>query len=254
MYPRPSGLVTLTTDFGVADPYAGVMKGAVARASAKPQVVDLSHDVPPQDIAAGAFVLWSAIGRFPAGSVHCGVVDPGVGSDRRILAACARGDYWLVPDNGLLGAVLTSDTAAEVRAVDLERLGVQREAVTFDGRDVFAPVAAMLSSGRYGFSALGPRVEDGDCTDHVFAGGDRVVHVDHYGNLVTNVSAERGSGRGVRLAGVEVAPQRTYADVEDGALLAYVGAFGLLEVAARGDSAAKRLGIGRGAAVTLHPA
>ena len=143
MYPRPSGLVTLTTDFGVADPYAGVMKGAVARASAKPQVVDLSHDVPPQDIAAGAFVLWSAIGRFPAGSVHCGVVDPGVGSDRRILAACARGDYWLVPDNGLLGAVLTSDTAAEVRAVDLERLGVQREAVTFDGRDVFAPVAAM---------------------------------------------------------------------------------------------------------------
>jgi S-adenosylmethionine hydrolase len=78
--------------------------------------------------------------------------------------------------------------------------------------------------------------------------------VDHYGNLVTNVSAERGIGRGVRLAGVEVAPQRTYADVEDGALLAYVGAFGLLEVAARGDSAAERLGIGRGAAVTLHPA
>lgn len=253
MYPRPSGLVTLTTDFGVADPYAGIMKGAVVRASSKPQVVDLSHDVPPQDIAAGAFVLWSAIGRFPSGSVHCGVVDPGVGSDRQILAACARGDYWLAPDNGLLGAVLTSDSASEVRVVDLEHLGVQREAVTFDGRDVFAPVAAMLSSGRYGFSALGPRAEDGDRTDHVFSGEDRVVYVDHYGNLVTNVVAARGRGHGVLLAGVEVAPHRTYADVEDGALLAYVGAFGLLEVAARGHSAAKRLGIGRGAGVTLLP-
>ena len=90
MYARPSGIVTLTTDFGLRDPYVGILKGALMAASDKPRVVDLSHDVAPQDIAMGAFLLWSAVDRFPPGTVHVGVVDPGVGTARRLLAVTAH--------------------------------------------------------------------------------------------------------------------------------------------------------------------
>jgi S-adenosylmethionine hydrolase len=251
MFARPSGIVSLTTDFGPADPYVGIMKGALLRASNKVQVVDLGHGVAAQDVAAGAFQLWSAIGRFPDGTVQVGVVDPGVGTARRVVGAAAHGQYWLAPDNGLLGAVLASDPAAEVRELDLEHLRVQRQAPTFDGRDVFAPVAAFLSTGRYGFSALGPRVQDMDADDPVFGGADRVVHVDHYGNLITNVPADRCRDARIEVGGRTIALQATYGDVAEGELLAYVGSFGLLEVAARDGSAATVLGIGRGAPVAL---
>lgn len=244
MFARPSGIVTLTTDFGLADPYVGIMKGALLRASNKAQIVDLSHGVPAQQVASGAFVLWSAIGRFPDGTVHVGVVDPGVGTSRRVLGAAAHGQYWLAPDNGLLGAVIASDPMAEVRELDLEHLRVRREANTFDGRDVFAPVAAYLATGRYGFTALGARVDDASADDPVFAGPDRVVHVDHYGNLVTNVPADRGRDAVVKIGDRDVAMQTTYGDVAEGELLAYVGSFGLLEIAAREGSAAAELGIG----------
>ncbi|MFK7741044.1 MAG: S-adenosyl-l-methionine hydroxide adenosyltransferase family protein [Planctomycetota bacterium] len=264
MIPRPSGIVTLTTDFGLEDPYVGILKGALLRASDKPRMVDLSHGVPPQDLAAGAFVLWSAINRFPDGTVHVGIVDPGVGSDRRILAAAAHDQFWLAPDNALLGAVLAGDPAAEVREVDLEHLRIQREAVTFDGRDVFAPVAAMLASGRFGFSALGVRIDDAKADDLLFgsavdcpgAGGKtkgRVVHVDHYGNLIVNVPAEHVAAAKSVQVGSECVPLlRTYTDAATGGLLAYVGSFGLLEVAVRNGSASAKLGIGRGATIELQ--
>jgi S-adenosylmethionine hydrolase len=251
MYPRPAGVVTLTTDFGVRDPYVGIMKGALLKAAPKAQVVDLSHAVPPQDVAAGAFVLWSALQRFPDGTVHVGVVDPGVGTDRRLVAVAARSQYWLAPDNGLLGAVLAAAPDAEVRELDLDHLGVVREAVTFDGRDCFAPVAGMLCAGRYGFRALGARVDDVERGDMVFSGGDRVVHVDGFGNLVTNVPGARAGATSIEVGGRTVLVQRTYSDVAAGALVGYVGSFGLVEVAAREGSAAASLGIGVGAAVVV---
>jgi len=251
MFARPSGIVTLTTDFGLTDPYVGILKGALLRASNKPQVVDLSHGIPAQDVAAGAFAMWSAIARFPDGTVHVGVVDPGVGTSRRLIAAAAHQCYWLAPDNGLLGAVIASDPAAEVRELDLEHLRVRREANTFDGRDVFAPVAAFLSSGRYGFTAVGPRCEPGNVADPVFGGADRVVHVDHYGNLVSNIAGDRAADARVQVAGRELSLQTTYGDVAPGELLAYVGSFGLLEIAARDGSAAAVLGIGRDEPIQL---
>jgi len=250
VYPRPAGIVTLSTDFGVEDPYVGIMKGAVLRASPKPRVVALAHAVPPQDVDAGAFVLWSAIGRFPDGTVHCGVVDADAGAAQRVLAACAHGAYWLAPDNGLLSAVLTQDASSEVRSVDLQHLGIRRGSATFDGRDVFAPVAALLSAGRYGFSTVGPRVEDAASTDRVFGGADRVVHVDRCGNLVTNIRADRAVGAALELGGVRVPVRRACADDEPGGLSAYVGSFGLFEVAARGGSAADQLDLARGAPVS----
>lgn len=255
MYPRPSGIVTLTTDFGLRDPYVGIMKGALWSASDKPRLVDLSHDVAPQDVAMGAFVLWSAVQRFPTGTVHVGVVDPGVGTSRRLLAAAAHGQYWLVPDNGLAAAVLGATDAHEVRQLDLQHLRIQRTCETFDGREVFAKVAAWLASGRYGFSAMGPRVSDAELNDPVFGGAPRVVHVDHYGNLISNVRADASwQGRKVRCGDHEVTVHKTFGDVPAGDLLAYVGSFGLLEVAASSGSAADQLSLQRGAPIALPSA
>lgn len=250
MLPRPSGLVTLSTDFGHRDPYVGVMKGAMLRAASKVQIVDVGHDVPPQDLEVAAFFVAALIGRFPAGTVHLTVVDPGVGTARRLLAVAAHDGYWLAPDNGVLSPVLAGDAAVDVRAIDVEHLGVRPESHTFHGRDVLGPVAAWLATGRYGFSALGPRV-----VDPVRAPGNptlRVLHVDHYGNLISNVTSDAfGAAQGLRVGGRAIPKQRTFGDVPPGELLAYVGSYGFVEVARREGSAAQALEVGRGAPVEL---
>lgn len=250
---RPSGIVTLLTDFGTVDPYVGVMKGALLRVFAKATLVDLGHAVPPQDVAAGSFWLAAAIDHFPAGTVHVAVVDPGVGTARRLLAVQAFQCWWLGPNNGLLGTVFTRDAAAEIRAIDLEHLQLRPSSRTFHGRDVLAPVAGWLASGRYGFASLGPRVTDP--VPLVLPEAPGIVHVDHYGNLVTNVDASRASGvRHIRLAGHTIPVRGTYADAAPGELLAVVGSFGRLEIAANGASAARTLGCGRGTPIELLPA
>lgn len=252
MFPRPSGVVTLTTDFGTDDPYVGIMKGALLRASPKVQCVDLCHAVAPQDVATGAFVLWSAIGRFALGTVHVAVVDPGVGTGRRLLAAAAHECYWLAPDNGLLGGVLGGDGVQEVRMLDLPHLGIAPESNTFHGRDVLAPVAAWLAGGRYGFSAMGPRVADVAVGAAPLAGERRIVYVDRFGNAISNLGAAEVRGaRAVRVGGVEVPLRRTYGDVAAGECLAYVGSFGLVEIGVNGGSAARGLGLAVGAGVQV---
>lgn len=252
MAPRPSGIVTLLSDFGLCDPYVGVMKGAVMRASSRVVIVDLGHGVPPQDIAAGAFWLAATIGRFPPGTVHVAVVDPGVGTDRRLLAVSAAECFWLAPDNGLLAPVLAADPAAEVRAIDALHLNLRPPSRTFHGRDVLAPVAGWLAGGRYGFSALGPRIDDPVAGTEPFGGNPRVVHVDAFGNLITNVREQDLAGVAtVRIGGQSVQLRGTYADAATGQLLALVGSYGLLEVAVNGGSAAKTLGLQRGAPIEL---
>ncbi len=250
MHPRPSGIVALLTDFGLADPYVGIMKGAVLRASPKVQIVDVTHDVAPQDVEAGAFFVGALVGRFPSGTVHVAVVDPGVGTARRLLAVAAHDAYWLGPDNGVLGAV----TAGEVRAIDVVHLGIRPESNTFHGRDILAPVAAWLAAGRYGFASLGPLVADA-VRRPTGGGSARVVHVDRYGNLVTNVPAAALAGVGaVRVGGQVVPLRRTYGDAPPGGLVALVGSYGLLEVAKNGGDAARATGSGRGAPIELVPA
>lgn len=252
MPPRPSGIVTLLTDFGHRDPYVGVMKGAVLRANPKAVLVDLGHEVPPQDVTAGAFWWAAAIERFPIGSVHVGVVDPGVGTARRILAALACDCIWLAPDNGLLAAVLAADQAAEVRAVDVEHLQLRPVSRTFHGRDVFAPVAGWLAGGRYGFASLGPRVDDAAPGELPFAGPPQVVHVDGYGNAITNVPAAALAGVAAIEVGGQTLPVRgAYGDVAPGEPLALVGSYGLLEIAVNGGNAAERLGLRRGTRIGL---
>jgi len=253
MLPRPSGTVVLLTDFGTRDPYVGQMKGMVLRSHPKAVLVDLSHDVPPQDVALGAFFLRSAVGRFPPGSIVVGVVDPGVGTDRRVLCGCRHALYWIAPDNGLLGEVLSLPGDGELRAVDQAHLGLPRPSRTFHGRDLLAPLAGNLAAGRYGFSSIGPRIDDPVQLRPFAAGARRVVHVDHYGNLLTNVTAAAAAGaRAVRIAGRRVPIGGRYADAERGEPLALVNSYDLLEIAVNLGSAAATLCAGLGAEIELE--
>lgn len=253
MHPRPSGIVTLLTDFGGRDPYVGILKGAVLRRAPKAVLVDLCHEVAAQDVAHGAF-LWHAVpGRFPMGTVHLAVVDPGVGTDRALLAACAHEAYWIAPDNGLCAAIVAADPQAEVRRIAWDQLGLQPESNTFHGRDLLAPIAGFLASGRYSFSALGPRVEPTPLD--AGSAAPRIVHVDGFGNLISNVpvAALDGIG-GVRVAGRVLPLYRTYAEAAPGELIALVGSSGLLELAQNRGHAANVLGVGRGEPIELVPA
>ena len=251
MHPRPSGIVTLLTDFGLADPYVGILKGALLRAAPKVTMVDLCHDVPPHDLVTGAFFVGATIGRFPSGTVHVAVVDPGVGTARALLAVAAHDNYWLGPDNGLLSPLWQPEgREADVRQIDVDHLGLRPESRTFHGRDLLAPVAGWLAGGRFGFSALGPRFAPQQTLPAQAT--PRVVHVDRFGNLITSLRAEPfATARGVRLGGRSIPRHGTYGDVPPGSLLAYVGSFGLVEVAQHGGSAARSLDLARGAPVEL---
>ena len=254
-YPRPLGHVALLSDFGQQDPYAGILRGAVLAAAPRALIVDLTHEVPPQDIATGAMFLAAAIGRFPKGTVFDAVVDPGVGTPRRPLAIATDDAYWIGPDNGLFSLVLEHCPDAEIRSIDRDGLRLGPLSATFHGRDLFAPSAGMLATGRYGFAALGPRVSD---PVRLPATGDetpRVVWVDRFGSLITNVRHDAAKTlQAVEIAGARVPLQQTYGDVDEGETVALFGSSGHLEIAVRNGSAARKLGIERGADIVLHSA
>lgn len=262
-------IVTLTTDFGLADAYAGVMKGVILSIAPEATVVDLCHGIAPQDIAGGALAVEAAVDCFPPGSIHVVVVDPGVGSQRAAVAVRSRRHWYVGPDNGVLSLALQADPM--VRAVSLTNPRFHRAVVsaTFHGRDIFAPAAAYLASGV-------DLMELGDPLDHLApaplpparrtARGieGEVIHVDRFGNLVTNIRAQDLAALGgpisaeewtvhagaARISGVA----RTYADVAPGSLVAYVGSSNRLEIAVRNGSAAERLGARAGWAVTIEAA
>jgi S-adenosyl-L-methionine hydrolase (adenosine-forming) len=248
-------LVTLLTDFGLADTYVGQMKGVLQALAPSVTIVDLTHAVPPQDVQAGAFLLWSAVEAFPRGTVHVAVVDPGVGSARLAVAAQARrGDYFVGPDNGLLAPALDrlGGCAAAVKLSNHTYWRAQPSS-TFHGRDIFAPVAAYIATG-VPVSAFGPSVQLQRPFELTFADGRRgeVIHIDTYGNLITNFPAERLPPRfEVRFGDHRVKLVPFYAAAQPGELIALVGSSGLLELAVRDGSAAAVAGAQRGDAVEL---
>lgn len=247
-----SPLVTLLTDFGTADGYVAEMKGVLLTLAPEARLVDASHELPPQDVEYARLALARYWRRFPVGTIHLVVVDPGVGSARRAIAVASDGRLLVGPDNGVLSPALLLPGA---RAVTLPT--PPGAAPTFHGRDLFAPAAARLATGA-ALEALGEpcddpivrrtpearRLDDGAVLGEVIA-------VDRFGNLVTNLLTMRGGS--LEVAGQRLAVRRTYADVAPGTLLALVGSSGLLEVAVREGSAARRLGVARGAAVRLLP-
>jgi S-adenosylmethionine hydrolase len=258
-------LVTLTSDFGTRDSYVAEMKGVLlSEGPSDLRLVDLSHDLPPFDTHAAALFLRAAITRFPRGTIHLVVVDPGVGSARAPIIACTRGQYLVGPDNGVFGYLF--ERGDEVFAIDPQTIGDRIPSSTFHGRDIFAPIAARLAGG-VSPQELGTRV---DTYNHmvfpmVEMHGDvlsgRIIHVDHYGNLITNVQRSTllgflaDSPRERVLISVADRTVRGivdyYAEAELEELLALFGSQGLLEVAAREANAAAKLGASVGAIVRL---
>jgi S-adenosylmethionine hydrolase len=246
-------LITLLTDFGTADGYVAEMKGVLYASAPDAVLVDLTHDIPPQDVEAGRLALARAWRRFPPGTIHLAVVDPGVGTTRAAIAVEAQGRFLLGPDNGILSPALVGGGA------DVVSLPIPPYAsATFHGRDVFAPAAARLAAGE-ALTMLGRFKDDPvlrrtpDTERH--ADGSitgQVLTVDHFGNVLSNIGARLGGS--VTIAGRRVAVCRTYADVPVGSLIALAGSSGFLEVAVRGGSAQALLGVARGAAIHWAPA
>jgi len=246
-------LITLLTDFGTADGYVAEMKGVLYASAPDAVLVDLTHDIPPQDVEAGRLALARAWRRFPPGTIHVAVVDPGVGTTRAAIAVEAQGRFLLGPDNGILSPALVGGGA------DVVSLPIPPYAsATFHGRDVFAPAAARLAAGE-ALTMLGRFKDDPvlrrtpDTERH--ADGSitgQVLTVDHFGNVLSNIGARLGGS--VTIAGRRVAVCRTYADVPVGSLIALAGSSGFLEVAVRGGSAQALLGVARGAAIHWAPA
>jgi S-adenosylmethionine hydrolase len=235
--------LALLTDFGLADPYVGQMKGVLASRAPGVPVVDLSHGVPPQDIRCGRFFLRASLPFFPDGTLFVCVVDPGVGTSRRILWARSDRHSFLAPDNGLLEGL----PLCECREVANEKLSLPVVSSTFHGRDVFAPAAAALAGG-LAPAKLGPAHPLPQGKDEEPA----IVFIDRFGNAVTDLPAEKAMGRtSVRLEGKSYGPlRRTYSDVGEGRPLALVGSFGTVEFAVRGGSFAESFGARPGQKVT----
>lgn len=245
-------LITLLTDFGTADSYVAEVKGVLLSAAPDATLVDVTHAVPPGDVRAGAFLLGRAWHRFPEGTVHLAVVDPGVGTDRAALALAAHGHYFVGPDNGLFTFVLHD---AEVQIVSLP--SPDGASATFHGRDLFAPAAAALAHGTAlaslgePFAGMPGRLV---YTEPHYEGKSvvgQVVYVDRFGTLVTNLTPELVPPYAVvEVEGLEVGTlRRTFGDVPSGGLLAYLGSGGQVEIAVRDGSAARRLGMGVGGRV-----
>ena len=261
-------LITLLTDFGLDDGYVAAMKGVILARAPGACIVDVSHAVAPQDVLHGG-LLWSrALPYFPRGAVHVAVVDPGVGSRRRILAVEARGCIHLVPDNGLIGCALSRREVRRVFAVTRRELFLEEVSATFHGRDVFAPVAAALAGGlplerlgpqvrRYAWVSLPrPRRRRAARGQAVGGGGEivddgEVLHIDRFGSAITNLRRSPDADLvEVVVAGARVDRlSRTFTDVRRGALLVLIGSGGTLEVAVREGSAAEKLDLQRGARV-----
>ncbi len=240
-------IITLLTDFGTRDSYVGEMRGVLLSLAPGATLADVSHEVAPGDVRAGAYLLGRSWIRFPAGSVHVAVVDPGVGGGRAALALGAEGHFFVGPDNGLL-------TPALGRADAIVELPLPPPAsATFHGRDVFAPAAAALAMGAP-LVSLGapPRTAPvrhpiaAPRRDGLATAGE-VIYVDRFGTLVTNLeSAADGS---IEIGGVQLPLHRTFSDVAPGELVAFMGSGGTVEIAVRDGSAAERLGAMIGASV-----
>jgi S-adenosyl-L-methionine hydrolase (adenosine-forming) len=260
----PAGLVALTTDFGLDDPYAGIVKGRILGRLPQARIVDLSHGMPAGRPDLAGFWLRLAWRDFPAGTLHLAVVDPGVGTERAILLGVAEGRALLAPDNGLGPEALRDAAAVEWRAMDPAlpaRMGLPPPSRSFHGRDLFAPLAAELAAGRLAPEDFGPPATPLDPAPLPPAepGEDgvlgQVVLTDRFGNLITNIPATALEGFHqpmveVGVAAIPLAP--TYGAAPPGATLALVNAFGLLEVAVNGGSAAQRLGLAEGTRVRVR--
>lgn len=252
---RPSGIITLTSDFGLSDPYAAMMKGVILSINPSAVLIDISHGIRAGSIIQAARLIRETFVYFPAGTVHLAVVDPGVGSTRRPIALKAREHFFVGPDNGLFWPLMGDDPEARVVRLQESRFFLPAVSRTFHGREIFAPVAAHLSLG-IGLDSMGPLIHDPVSLpiaqpyekDGVLFG--EIVRVDHFGNLVANISSkELGRFLGACLPRIEVANlvisklSRIYAEEEEGVPMALINSSDLLEIAVNLGRASEYAGL-----------
>lgn len=243
-------VITLLTDFGVADYFVGAMKGVILSVNPHAAIVDITHEIPAQDVAAGAFTLLAAYDVFPAGAIHVAVVDPGVGSSRRPIVVSAAGQFFVGPDNGLFSHIYDRHPQFEAFHITATNYFRHPVSTTFHGRDIFAPVAAALAN-EIDVSSLGPRITDPIRlhASHEF----QVIHVDRFGNLITNITrSEFKEGTKLHVKGKVISAFRNFfGENADDDAFAIWGSAGFLEIAVNGRSAAEILDVKRGDKIHL---
>jgi len=251
---RPSGIITITTDFGERDPYVAMMKGVILSINPGARIVDITHQVPARSIREGGSIIKETYPYFPSGTVHLAVIDPGVGGKRRPIAVLADNHLFVGPDNGLFWPIIETQERTEVIHLSEKRYWMRKISPTFHGRDIFAPVASHLSKGIDPF-LLGekihhpttialslPRKENSDLVGEI-------IRVDHFGNLITNITRDHlkpfPQPKGVSIKVGALVLQKlstTYSDVPVGQPLALIGSSNLLEIAINSGDAAHELG------------
>jgi S-adenosylmethionine hydrolase len=258
---RPNSIITITTDFGLKDHYVSAMKAVILGINPDARLIDISHEIPPQDIMAGAWVLKNTAFLYPTGTIHLVVIDPGVGSSRKPIICKLNGHYFVGPDNGLF-SLLAEEFPIEVYEISNKQLRRESVANTFHGRDIFAPAAAHLSNGENPVS-FGELLQDivryrwatPISDDEGIQGW--IVHIDQYGNLITNIPAEMLDGcknHEFRIyAGTTILNSivTTFSDVEDGEAAAYIGSSDMLEISVNKGNAGQLLNIHKGAPVSV---
>ena len=267
---RTVPIITLTTDFGLSNHYAGVMKGVILGICPAAQIVDITHEIPAYNILAGAYAMQQAAGFFPPETIHIVVVDPGVGTTRRGLLADSKDQYFIAPDNGVLSFMLGGNPSVVVRELTNSDLWLKRVSSTFHGRDIFAPVAAAIAAGTAKPKDVGARVEAPVLLDstqpHETHPADTwhgtVLSTDGFGNIITNFPQESFAALPERAFEIDVGAgvarrktQRfriTFGDAKPSELFAYFGSSGFIELAINQASAAARLGVSAGSPVILR--
>lgn len=252
--------VALLSDFGDKDGYVAVLKAVIATICHTPvQFIDISHRIPPQNVNAGAFVLWNSYSYFPEGTLFVCVVDPGVGSERQILAVETERYRFIAPDNGLLNFVLSEEKPRRTFAIENRALFLPQISQTFHGRDIFAPVAAQLING-YDFSMLGKPIEMPPFASPLMHRGEqtgslsaKVLYIDTFGNVITNLLLPNPPDNGVVYCkGKPISIVGTYMQANENESLALTGSHGLLEIAIRNGNAALSLGLNIGDTVRVE--
>ena len=252
------------TDFGTTDIFVGVMKGVILGINPDAKIIDITHDVEPQDVYAGAFLLSSAYRYFPPGTIHMGVIDPGVGSARRAIAVETERYYFVAPDNGLLSYALCKEKVCCAVNLTNPKYFLPQISNTFHGRDIFAPVAAHISRG-VALNFLGGWITNiaqipistPDISESEIVG--QIIYIDRFGNLITNISQELfASIRRERNFVIFVKDRQiqriynAYAESSAGELLGIFSSFGNLEIAINAGNTAETLGVKRGNPIKIR--
>lgn len=251
---KQSSIITLTTDFGQRDPYVAIMKGVILSINPSARIVDITHGISPGSIQEGSTIIKEAYRYFPPGTIHVGVVDPGVGGKRRPIAVVSEGHFFVGPDNGLFWPIIEAHPRTEVIHLTEKSYWMAAISSTFHGRDIFAPVAAHLSREIDPY-LLGENIDNPITLIHPFVRREHdllvgeVIRVDHFGNLITNITVEElreflsSEGPIVTIGDLALKGIRTaYSDVSSGEPLALIGSSNLLEIAVNRGSAVEKLG------------